>query len=541
MKLTDQIFTLCQVIPSVRDVLAMPVMAAGNPYVVGGAARLDRPVRWVHVSDASDLTGLLQGGELVLTTGPVFAADRDQVTGYLRTLVDLGVVGLIVELGTRVSSLPAYVGALADELGLPVVALRERIRYVDVTEQVHRLIVADRYQELQFAQSTHETFTALNITRASPRDIVTKASEILDAPLVLEDLNRHVLAFCRASSPATTLLEGWAERSRRNVTVGRSGWLAVPVGLGNQQWGRLVLPTGAVDRGRARMVLERAAQSLQLQRMLAEDRDALLVQAAGGLLDDLVSGRVSDDAEAKARAGALGMTASACYAPLVIAVASEPSQDVLAQGAVYRHVLAAARQQVSAAGLTAIGSVRREGTVALIIGCRSEATVDRTLTAFCAGLQDRLGVRVAALDWAAGTCSAAAGLVAAAEGLDEAEHVAEVGLAMPGPQRLYRSRDVRLRGLFALLRADPHVQSFADTELGRLVDHDARTGESLVTVLRAYLDSGGSKSEAAAVTGLSRPTLYTRLATIERLLGVSLETAESRTSLHAALMILDRR
>jgi len=57
----------------------------------------------------------------------------------------------------------------------------------------------------------------------------------------------------------------------------------------------------------------------------------------------------------------------------------------------------------------------------------------------------------------------------------------------------------------------------------------------------AYLDSGGSKSEAAAVTGLSRPTLYTRLATIERLLGVSLETAESRTSLHAALMILDRR
>lgn len=537
----DDRFTLCQVIPTVRDVLAMPVMAAGSPYVVGGAARLDRPVRWVHVSDAGDLTGLLQGGELVLTTGPVFTSSPAHVGGYLELLADLGVAGLVVELGTHIDVLPTSVGALADELGLPVIALRERIRYVDVTEQVHRLIVADRYSELQFAQSTHETFTALNITRASPRDIVTKASEILDAPLVLEDLNRHVLAFCRANSAATTLLEGWSERSRRNATASRRGWLAVPVGLGAQPWGRLVLPSGAVDRSRARTVLERAAQSLQLQRMLEQDRDALLVQAAGGLLDDLVTGRVSDDAEAQARAGALGMATSACYAPLVVAVAGQPSQDVLAQGAVYRHVLAAARQQASAAGLTAIGSVRREGTVALIIGCRSETTVDHTLTAFCAGLHDRLGARVADLDWAAGTSAAAAGLVAAAEGLAEAEHVAEVGLSMPGPQRLYRSRDVRLRGLFALLRGDPHVQSFADTELGRLVDHDARTGENLVPVLRAYLAGGGSKSEAAAASGLSRPTLYARLATIERLLGISLENAESRTSLHAALMILDGR
>ena len=242
-----------------------------------------------------------------------------------------------------------------------------------------------------------------------------------------------------------------------------------------------------------------------------------------------------------ALAGALGMAASPCYLPVVVAVASQASDDVLVQGAVYRHVLAAARQAATAAGLGAIGSVRREGTVALIIGCRSSSSAEQALTTFCAGLQDRLSERVAGLDWAVGTAPGSAGLVAAAEGLAEAEHVAEVGLSMSGPQRLYRSRDVRLRGLFALLRADPHVQSFADTELGRLVDHDARTGESLVTVLRAYLDSGGSKSEAAAVTGLSRPTLYTRLATIERLLGVSLETAESRTSLHAALMIIDRR
>ncbi|GAA2648631.1 hypothetical protein GCM10010307_56330 [Streptomyces vastus] len=42
--------------------------------------------------------------------------------------------------------------------------------------------------------------------------------------------------------------------------------------------------------------------------------------------------------------------------------------------------------------------------------------------------------------------------------------------------------------------------------------------------------------------GLSRrPTLYSRLRTVERILGVSHESAESRTSLHTALMVIDAR
>jgi purine catabolism regulator len=55
-------------------------------------------------------------------------------------------------------------------------------------------------------------------------------------------------------------------------------------------------------------------------------------------------------------------------------------------------------------------------------------------------------------------------------------------------------------------------------------------------VLGAYLAEGGNKAAAAARAHLARPTFYERLRTIERILGVSLETAESRTSLHVALL-----
>ena len=54
--------------------------------------------------------------------------------------------------------------------------------------------------------------------------------------------------------------------------------------------------------------------------------------------------------------------------------------------------------------------------------------------------------------------------------------------------------------------------------------------------LAAYLEVGGNKALAAQHAHLARPTFYQRLAQIERILGVDLDSAESRTSLHVALL-----
>lgn len=576
-------------LPTVREVLDLPSVRSGRPTVLGGSAGLGAPVRWVHVSDVADLRDLLRGGEMVLTTGLPFAGADPVGRDYLHMLADLGVAALVVELGRSVASLPAATGRCADELGLPVVSLARPTAFVAVTEETHRLIVADQFDELQFAHATHQVFTSLNLARATPTDIVGRAAEMLGDAVVLEDLTHRVLAFAPGPRPTAEVLRDWSERSRRNPP----DWSVVGVGdaapdtraaPGSTRWGRLIRPgtgvagpagtDGSADSpdparraaaaaagpgsGRTRMVLERAAQSLHLHRMLERDRDALLAQAFGGLLDDLLTGRVTDEGEALARASALGLQvptgSGAQHVPVIIRVASGgDAADAVAAGEIDRRVLAAARSEIAAAGGTAIGSIRRPGTIALLVGSPRAASVDRLLDAVCAAVDRRLANRVTAAepatdrrDWVVGTSAPVDRLVTAARRLSEADHVAEVGLAARGSggrdrtrQRLYRPTDVRLRGLLTLLRDDHRVQQFAESELGRLLDHDARTGERLTDVLRAYLACGGGKTDTARRAGLSRPTLYSRLATIERILGVSLESVESRTSLHAALMLVD--
>ena len=53
--------------------------------------------------------------------------------------------------------------------------------------------------------------------------------------------------------------------------------------------------------------------------------------------------------------------------------------------------------------------------------------------------------------------------------------------------------------------------------------------------------AGGNKAELARTLHMSRPTLYSRLDALERIVGLDLDDAESRTSLHVAMLILQKR
>jgi purine catabolism regulator len=127
----------------------------------------------------------------------------------------------------------------------------------------------------------------------------------------------------------------------------------------------------------------------------------------------------------------------------------------------------------------------------------------------------------------------------------EASQVADVAAERPGEwfpgsqgqPSFYRLADLRLRGLLHLLRDDPRVQTFAERELGPLLAAEPDT--PLLDVLAAYLAAGGNKAEAAKHAHLARPTFYERLRKIERILGTDLDSAESRTSLHVALLALE--
>lgn len=576
-------------LPTLRTILGLPVIRDASPQILGGAdvsdaaggagtdaraARLDTPVRWVHVSELLDISGLLSGGELVLTTGLQLEKEPEVTASFVRSLEEASAAGLIVELvGARDRSLAAL-RAAAKLCTLPVIVVERRVRFVEVTEVVHRMIVAEQLERVERARDVHEAFTVLSLESAGTERVVEQAAGMIGAPVVLEDLSHLVLAYSAQGLATTELLDDWERRSRttpspaRTARTGPENWLQVPVGVREQLWGRLVLPVMSGDDETAAMVLERAAQTLAINRLAERDRRELSQQAQAGLLNALRSPRGLSEAEALARAGALGLKRSPLYVPVVYRTgASSPaaapdaaqSRDPLAGQQEERALLEVLAKVVKSTAGSALTASIQSGSVGMILALPAKQLEDATLQRLADALTVQAGgptqaggdggtqgkndgvtrpAGAAVPAWTIGVGRPRTSLLEAAAGIDEAAHVAETAATLRGARKpFYRATDVRLRGLLALLRNDPRVQQFVESELEGILQAEAQGRGGHLDLLGQYLESGGNKAALARSGYLSRPTLYARLARLEELLAVDLDDAESRTSLHVALLL----
>lgn len=529
---------------SVREVLELAPVAAGRPRVLAGAAGLDAPVRWVHVSEVADIAHLLQGGELILTTGIALPDDDPGLARYVDDLADAGACGIVVELGRHFSRLPESMARAAEVRGLPLVELTVEVAYVAITEAVHSRIVNSHVDELRQAKEIHEVFTALSLDGASVGEIVREVSRRSGCPAVLENLSHQVLA--HAGGEPERLLAGWERRSRavpfpeRTECSGPEGWLVTRIATKGEAWGRLVLLPDGEATASQHLVAERGASALAIERLVERDRETLERHVHRSLLTDLVAHGSSSPAALSARASALGVPLDGRrLAGVVVRFRDEPAGGPLeVQAAELRRSELAARSARSS-GLRAIVGTLRHAEIGLVVALDPAADATRSLSELARR------IRADAADAGERRVVVAAGsLVARVEeagrSMLEAVQVASAADDRTVPACGYATLpDVRVRGLLYLLREDARLQSFVERELGALLANDASSPDDrLVDALGSLCRNGGNVAAASREFGLSRAAYYHRLERIEAVTGVRLEPGESLLSLHVALLAL---
>jgi PucR family transcriptional regulator, purine catabolism regulatory protein len=549
-------------LPTVAEILALDPLRRGAPRVVAAADRLDAPVRWVHVIELAEAAHLLRGGELVLSTGIALPEDPAGLARYVADLASVGVSALAVELGSRYArSLPDALVSAAAGHRLPLIVLQRETHFIEITEAVHARIIDAQLEELRASERLHQVFTDLAVSGAPADQIVRQAAALSGCPVILENVAHQVLACDPAGRDTARLLAGFAARSRAVEPPGRtgydhaSGWLVTVVGARGQDWGRLIMARDQAPEPRDVALVERAATTLALGRLLDNEQESLERQAHRTVLGAFLGHGYTSPAEAEARARALGVPVTGRQLlAVVIRLGTPPGSG---SGGAHAGLEAHARalrvaDEAAAAcregGMKGAGDAGGGRGVPALVGSLDDTRVgallalppradpDAVLGRLAGQLRRRLGD-----DDVIGAGSVVGSVLDVQRSFLEAEQVADVaarhgfGRHGGGPA-FYRLPDLRLRGLLHLLREDPRVQAFAERELGPLLRHDDDSGGQLIAALTAYLEAGGNKAEAAKRAHLARPTLYERLRRIEQILGVSLDSAQSRTSLHVAVL-----
>ncbi|WP_435850672.1 PucR family transcriptional regulator [Streptomyces tibetensis] len=519
--------------PTLADVLALPVLAAGQPQVVTGLDRLDRPVRWVHITELTDPASFLKGGELVLTTGMPLPEDAAGVRRYVEELTEVGAAALVIELVRRYHRPPDALVQACRARGLPLVTLARDVNFLEVTQVVHALILGSQAEAMRRTQRIHEAFTALTLRGAGPEDVVRAAAEMSGRTVVLENLVHQALICEPSGSTVEEALGDWERRSRaiepgdHTEVGGPEGWLTAPVSYQGERWGRLaMLPgDGPVFGPEHVTVLERTAMALTVARLIHStpwERTA-----HRNALRELAEQRHHSPEDVRARCAALGLPTEA---GVFLAILVDPGPG--GEGAEPETRL---HRELRSAGVPALVGELSHGRIGVLLALRP-AQPWRPVA-------ERLSRTALALAPAAivGVGSEVADLADTARSFREAARVIEAtppGQALPADRSFHELPDVDLRRLLYALREDTRIQDYTERRLGRLIDHDTRHGTDLLTTLGHYLDAAGNKTTAARRGGLSRETMYQRLRAIERLLDTDLESGDRRTELHVALTAL---
>lgn len=484
-------------LPTVRELLDAQFRAAG-PRVLAGHGSLDRVVRWVHSSEIYEISPLLSGGELLLTTGLGLAGvDAGTRRHYLREIAEREVAGVAIELGRTFDAVPPDMVAEASRRRLPLIALGTVVPFIDLCRAANTEIVSREVRALRLLNELARELTAELAAGGGPARLLGRIGAITGCALVVTSAGGALIA-------------------AHGVDDDRSAWAAVesasaavPITAREHTWGTLTAgPGAALDQATLTAVLDQSAPSLGLALANSGAPSGPPRQAAATLLADLLDGKQIRQADLRARMASAGVVAAghtlipvAVDAPqtrialrLLDTAAKELGRPALI-GEVYATTYGVFA--VERAGADPVGA-----TVRLLRKAGATNTID--------------GVTVVVGD--PGEFSAAAlttGLAAARTALRLATRHRQDWLA---GSPISTCRELATELVVESLPAAERARLIATT-IAPLIEWDTAHHSTLTRTLEIYLRHGASATRCASALHIGRQSLYQRLDRIRSLLG----------------------
>jgi hypothetical protein len=493
--------------PTVRQVATTRALGLR---VLAGRARLDRPVRGVHVADLDHPGRYVRPGEAVLTNG--LWLERVAAAEWVGEIAAAGASALGFGVSDFCPVVPEPVVEACEAAGLPLVEVPGDLSFSHVADAVADRVARD--QERLYARQLERTRMLLEAATADDGYAAL-------ARLLRRDVGR-ACAFVAADGevlaaaggrPRTSDLLAAIEAARAGALPAPVGRLtAVPVPTHDGHGSILVMDGDLADLDEARRLeVEQVAAYAAVPDERRRERRRALEALAGELLALVESGDMARPAQ-RARLAALGLDPDR---PFTVVVG--PDRDV------FRDALAASGVATASSGDGAlrIALVQPDGAAA---------------AAACVGQAARL--------WSDDPALGAS--LPVAPGGDLRLAIAEAQLAYaralagsPG-RRVVEHEGFDSHRLLLAAMPPAVADDFRARVLGPLERWDAAHGTELVVTVRTFLAHGGHWRETAGLLGIHPNTLKHRLRRVAELTGRRIEETADRVDLWLALEV-DRR
>ncbi|MGX1194195.1 PucR family transcriptional regulator [Metabacillus sp. SLBN-84] len=502
--------------------------------VIAGANGLRRQLKWVHIVESIQISNLLNGHELILTTGLGFKDHPGQLVSFLQQLIDRQAAGLCIELGTHIHTIPEDVIELADSRHFPIILFHHEVPFVEITQDVHSLIINKQYQLLSELETYSQQLNKMLLEIEDYKQILKFMQSYLEVQVaaVLGGNKTDFFPEPDISEKEALLFSLRSEEKK--------AWAArQPVQILGETYAELHIWTECRELNEFDLlVLDRTANAFAQhllrdlyvkEKKMAEESEWLTNWLEGEYTDEVIKEQLAfQDPMLRLNGGAVcicklspdaaGQTqnADSTYFKLLFRTVFEQFGFHLFTVEVRHHLIFIAGNKRNKQDW----KDRMSGAISRIYsGSGTERQRASSLTIGVGKFADRLGNIPYSYQTAKETLAL------------------QDSLSAEGKSCFYQ--DLHMYRMMSLLKKHGDLEETINEYLGPVLEYDRKYNGDMLITLKTYLACSGSKQETSKKLFIVRQTLYHRIEKLELLLGENFMNSDKRLALEFMLMAYD--
>lgn len=529
---------------TVQDVLVRPIFS--NTEVVAGSYGLHRQVKWTHVLDNPYFDDtLLQGGELILSTGFGFEWGDSSKISYLQNLIEHDASCLCIELGHYFEEVPKEMIEIADMYNFPIIIFKEFVNFVEITQDLHSFIIDAHHEKLVKLDLISRKFLSLSLTTHGLSNILKLLQQETKTQIIYLPLEGTLFSIPRLKKDQEHLLqniyenrERWHERMTNNSPIEwkalNQTFLLQPIGALDQIWAYLVMVLNRESDEFDFLILDRASLAISQELLRKHFLNEKRLRLESTWLNDLLHGRVNNEEQARGFISLKSKHTSMRYRIAIIDIQDvfHPTAQSLLneenESTIYKHSLKIRTEFERNSFTPYITSIGNQ----IIVLAIDLGTTDSSKVRFLKVINTLQHAKVGeSSQICIGVGRQYQSLLDAHAGYREAQ------LAL-NYRTLSSSVFYEDLGIFRLLlrcQQDQEIAHFIEDYLSPLIDYDMKYGTKLLLTLTKYFENERSNKLTAQELNIVRQTLYHRLNKIKNIINLDFDMPENRLNIEIAL------
>lgn len=502
-------------------------------FVIAGEDKLESVVTGVNVMEVPDIIHWVKNGEFLVTTGYSYKDNPSSFAEIIPQLAKKGVVAVGIKRKRYFETIPQEFIRVAEENGLVLIELHEKVIFSAVVRDVMTEIIAEEYKVLASMQDKISGLSELLVRGEGIQRFLQYFSCILNNPIVLIKQNNEMILegidekkFISLSTDMEMTGQDMPQ-GFSTMTIDGTKWRVYShvINHEDEMVARLlILEINKELTNEDILLIHQTAYMIDLELLSETVKTRTEMRYVDQLLQDWVLGKLESASNLRTRSDICNMriNENCVYRVLVIPVESE---EISKKQIVLRlRKNLQSRKQVYFTlvndQITCIVPETEEETVSKLLLDTVKQIIGQNHAKLCIGCVSQCSYNL----WTS---------------FDEACKIVKICEKMQIEKEIVEYDDIGVFALLYRIPADKQLENYMAGYLTPLLCYDKEHTSNLVETLRVYIENKGNKKITAEKLFTHYNTVSYRLERINEILGKNLEAQRVQFEVQLAFILYD--